>query len=133
MPSAISVPVEQTAFTLTFGGVDFRLNPSSSTDAGQVSFQSNDDGVFCNLQSFTGTLKVSPSVPSTVVTKTSKEITSATVEQEPVSPANAATPFTSNAAAPRAGLSPTQKTLPFTKVAAVTTTKKTPIITKVCN
>jgi hypothetical protein len=65
------------------------------------------------------------------MTTTAKEITSATVEQEPVSPANAATPATSNAAR-AAGLSPTQKTLPFTKVAAVTTTKKAPITTKVC-
>lgn len=130
MPSAVSVPVAPPAFTLTFGGVDFRLNPSSSNDTtAQVSFQTNEDGVFVNLQSFTGTLKVVPASPNADVT-TNKNITSAKVEEEPVSPANATTPAASNGA--RSGISPTQKQLPFTKVAAVTV-KKAPASVKVCS
>lgn len=132
MPSAVSVPVQAPTFTLTFGGVDFRLDPNSSNDsAAQVSFQTNDDGVSVNLQSFTGTLRVSSSSslpPTNPVTKSQPNISSATaVEQEPVSPANNATPMTTNAAgAGRPGVSPTQKQLPFVKAkpAAVTAVKK---------
>jgi len=131
MPSAVSVPVQAPTFTLTFGGVDFRLDPNSSNDsAAQVSFQTNDDGVFVNLQSFTGTLRVSSSSlpPANPVTKAQPNISSATaVEEEPVSPANNATPMTTNAAgAGRPGVSPTQKQLPFVKAkpAAVTAVKK---------
>lgn len=139
MPSQVSVPVPAPAFTLTFGGVDFRLDPNLTSDeAAQVSFTSNNDGVFVNLQSFTGTLRVVPSSSSlpaaTGVTTAAKAVTdattkSATVEEEPASPANNTTPATSNATARRPGVSPTQQQLPFakTKPAAAAVKKATKV------
>ena len=110
MPSAVSVPLP--AFTLTFGGVDFRLDPSNANDAAHVSFQSNDEGVFVNLQSFTGTLRVS--LTSAV---TSAKSNTATVEEYPASPASA-----TRASNARPGVSPTQKQLPFAKAKPVAVT-----------
>ena len=113
MPSAVSVPAP--AFTLSFGGVDFRLDPTSSPgEAAQVSFQSNDDGVFVNLKSFTGTLRVSTtpsSLPAAVSTTKSISKMTAKVEEEPASPANAK----KKTALGRPGVSPTQQQLPFGK------------------
>lgn len=112
MPSAVSVPAP--AFTLSFGGVDFRLDPTSDPgEAAQVSFQSNDQGVFVNLTSFTGTLCVSTtpsSLPAAVSTTKSVSKTSAKVEEEPASPANV---VKRNVGRP--GVSPTQQQLPFAK------------------
>lgn len=121
MPSQVSVPASAPTFTLSFGGVDFRLDPNaSSDDAAQVSFTTNDDSVMVNLQSFTGTLcvkksSVSSALPvETLKTTSAAATTSATVEEEPASPANANAPAISNAGA-RRHHSPTQQQLPFAK------------------
>jgi hypothetical protein len=104
MPSAVSVPVPSTAFTLTFGGVDFRLDQQDSTSGSQVSFQSSEDGVVVNLQGFTGTLRVSS---SSLPAMTSEQPATAKVEEEPASPDAATTAGK--------GVSPKQQQLPFTK------------------
>ena len=105
MPSVVSVPALSPAFTLTFGGVDFRLDQQGLTSGSQVSFQSSDDGVIVNLKSFTGTLRVSSSSFPAV---TSIQSTTAKVEEEPASPDVATT-------AAHKGVSPTQQQLPFAK------------------
>jgi hypothetical protein len=105
MPSAVSVPDPSPAFTLTFGGVDFRLDQKGLKSGSQVSFQSSDDGVIVNLKSFTGTLRVSLSSFPVV---TSAQSTTAKVEEEPASPDAMTT-------AARKGVSPTQQQLPFAK------------------
>lgn len=78
MPSVASVAVFKTAFTLSFGGVDFRLDPQDV--ASQVSFQRSDDGVFVNLKSFTGMLHVASS--SSFDATHHKQSTTAKVEEE---------------------------------------------------
>jgi hypothetical protein len=118
MPSAVSVPIPSPAFTLTFGGVDFRLDQQGLTSGSQVSFQNIEDGVIVNLQGFTGTLRVSPSSLPAV---TSERLTTAKVEEEPASPDAATTAAK--------GASPKQQQLPFTK--AQPKVKKS-LDTKVC-
>ena len=105
MPTAVSVPAPSPVFTLTFGGVDFRLDQHGSNSGTQVSFQSSDDGVIVNLKSFTGTLTVSSSFSPAV---TGAQSTTAKVEEEPASPHATTT-------AARKGVSPTQQQLPFAK------------------
>lgn len=97
MPSAMNVPIPPTAVTLSFGGVDFRLD-ASGDKAGisfpQLSSNEPNDLMKVHLTNFTGTLSVSmsslvtaaPQVPPSLAAAPPRVSLGGVVEEEPASP-----------------------------------------------
>lgn len=126
------------AIILSLNNVDFKLIPTTSKS--EVSYRNESDNVILSLTGFTGTLKVSKTMITSLSSLTSSSsssrssslvvntntTTTSTVEDDPVSPESLVTKKPKK-------VSPRQQTLPFKKTASGTSGKSKNSSKQRCN